>query len=157
MNIDLDKLEQVARAATQDWKRSRAFGQLNVQDEEFMLSDADAIYAEAASPAVVLELVCRLRAAEAQADHLRAIANVLGLPDDADTATETLPAILGLTERLRAAEADAARYQWLRDPETDIAKQIEQESSPGIWEWKAGDDLDAAIDKARAAQGASHD
>lgn len=65
--LDLDALEAAARAATQDWRRSRAFGQLNVQNDKYMLSDADAIYAAAASPAVMQTLIDRLRLAESDA------------------------------------------------------------------------------------------
>jgi len=59
---------------------------------------------------------------------------------------------------------DAERYRWLRDPCTDVAKVIDkythwvqpEEGFPGVggyWamEYRAGDELDAAIDAARGA------
>lgn len=69
--INLDKLEQEALASFPAWVRNRPFGQLNVQDDKYMLGDADAIYAESASPAVVLELIRRLCAAEQDAARYR--------------------------------------------------------------------------------------
>lgn len=55
--------------------------------------------------------------------------------------------------RLRAAEADAKRYRWMRNPSTDPASVIDKRVGDsvtgfGIWEYKAGDELDAAIDAA---------
>lgn len=60
---------------------------------------------------------------------------------------------------------DAARYRWLRDPQTDVALVLdkrtgyvpEDESVPGVggyhtYEYRAGEELDAAIDAALAAQ-----
>lgn len=60
---------------------------------------------------------------------------------------------------------DAARYRWLRDPQTDVALVLAKrtgyvpadESIPGIggyytYEYRAGEELDAAIDDALAAQ-----
>jgi hypothetical protein len=46
---------------------------------------------------------------------------------------------------------DAARYRWIRGSETDIASVIDKECSPGMWEYKAADELDAAIDAAMLA------
>lgn len=58
---------------------------------------------------------------------------------------------------------DAARYRWLRDPTTNVALVLdkrtgyvpEDELVPGVgddhaYEYRAGDELDAAIDAARA-------
>lgn len=60
---------------------------------------------------------------------------------------------------------DAARYRWLRDPQTDVALVLdkrtgyvpEDESIPGVggyhtYEYRAGEELDAAIDAAIAQQ-----
>lgn len=60
---------------------------------------------------------------------------------------------------------DAARYRWLRDPQSDVALVLdkrtgyvpEDERIPGIggyhtYEYRAGEELDAAIDEAIAAQ-----
>ena len=60
---------------------------------------------------------------------------------------------------------DAARYRWLRDPQTDVALVLdkrtgyvpEDESVPGVggyhtYEYRAGEELDAAIVAALAAQ-----
>lgn len=67
---------------------------------------------------------------------------------------------------LDALERDAARYRWLRDPGHDVAlvldKQTEyvsaDESVPGVggyymYEYRAGVELDAAIDAAMAQEG----
>lgn len=65
--IDLKALRAAAVAATPgEWNRRRTFGQLNVQDDKFMLNDADALFIAAANPAVVLELLDRLERAEAE-------------------------------------------------------------------------------------------
>ncbi|WP_208281121.1 zinc finger-like domain-containing protein [Massilia oculi] len=58
-------------------------------------------------------------------------------------------------------EKDAARYRWLRDPDTDVALVLDKrtgfvppdESVPGVggystYEYRAGEELDAAIDAA---------
>ena len=59
---------------------------------------------------------------------------------------------------------DAERYRWLRDPSTDVATVIDKKvgwreydeqtktGGYGIYEYRGGDELDAAIDAARAAQ-----
>lgn len=47
---------------------------------------------------------------------------------------------------------DAERYRWLRDPENKLVG--ESPSGIGIWEYRAGDELDAAIDAAMAGTGA---
>jgi len=60
---------------------------------------------------------------------------------------------------------DAARYRWLRDPQHDVALVLDKrtgyvpgdESIPGVggyhtYEYRAGEELDAAIDAAIAAQ-----
>lgn len=63
-------------------------------------------------------------------------------------------------ERLRA---DAERYSWLRDPNTDVSLVIDkvcgeipyhegtQTGGYLTYEYRSGDELDAAIDQARAA------
>jgi hypothetical protein len=57
----------------------------------------------------------------------------------------------------RDAEAlDAARYRYLRGSATDIANVIDKEFAPGMWEYRAGEELDAEIDAAiRALKGAA--
>lgn len=59
---------------------------------------------------------------------------------------------------------DAERYRWLRDPDSDVSLVIDKRTTwneydegtrtGGHWnyEYRAGDELDAAIDAARAAQ-----
>ncbi|OAD17158.1 hypothetical protein [Achromobacter insolitus] len=60
---------------------------------------------------------------------------------------------------------DAARYRWLRDPQTDVALVLDKrtgyvpvdERFPNVggyhtYEYRAGEELDAAIDAALAAQ-----
>jgi hypothetical protein len=43
---------------------------------------------------------------------------------------------------------DAARYRYLRGSATDIGNVIDKEFAPGKWEYRAGDELDNAIDAA---------
>jgi hypothetical protein len=45
---------------------------------------------------------------------------------------------------------DAARYQWLRDPDQAVGHVIDKKSG-SIWEYRAGEELDAAIDAAMLA------
>ena len=128
MNLDLDKLEQVARAATPG---EVTFGALNLciktGDHYHVLARCDegkydskewltnATFWQAANPAVVLELV----------------------------------------RRLRAAEQDAKRYRYLRNPDPQPERELDVcNAGYSIFE---GKDLDAAIDRAIAVQGASHD
>ncbi|MBS2057869.1 hypothetical protein [Pseudomonas aeruginosa] len=67
--------------------------------------------------------------------------------------------ILGLIARLRAAEADAKRYRWLRNPDQDVSLVLDKVSGevPAdefgcggylAYEYRSGDELDAAIDAA---------
>ena len=66
MNIDIQKLKAAALAASdQTYKRSKTFGQLNIQDDKYMLSDADAKYIEEASPATILSLIAAVEIAAA--------------------------------------------------------------------------------------------
>lgn len=54
----LDALRALAAAATQgEWSRSRTFGQLNIQNERYMLGDDDATYIAALQPATLLEII----------------------------------------------------------------------------------------------------
>lgn len=59
-------------------------------------------------------------------------------------------------DQLRAeAEAlrkDAERYRWLRNPDQDAALVLDKMVSSGVYEYRAGDELDAAIDAAMAAK-----
>jgi hypothetical protein len=70
-----------------------------------------------------------------------------------------------LTAQVEPYKADAERYRWLRDTSTDVAlvldKRIkwvpENENVPGvggywIYEYRAGEELDAAIDAAMKGQ-----
>lgn len=61
--------------------------------------------------------------------------------------------VLQLIERLEAAEKDATRYRWLRNPDQDVGNVIDKRiGTPhditGVWEYRAGDELDNAIDAA---------
>ncbi|GAB1835939.1 hypothetical protein MyNCGM121_27130 [Achromobacter xylosoxidans] len=68
-------------------------------------------------------------------------------------------------EELVALAMNGLRYRWLRDPQTDVALVLdkrtgyvpEDESVPGVggyymYEYRAGEELDAAIDSAMAAE-----
>ena len=74
---------------------------------------------------------------------------------------------LALQAKLATLEADAERYRWLRDPTTDVSLVLDKRTSwvppdenvPGVggyhtYEYRAGDELDAAID---AAKGGPHE
>lgn len=154
--IDLDKLERVARAATPGpWEANQEFANRWRVDEvpaqyhplaaiyghgDYASLQGNADYIAAANPAVVLEIV----------------------------------------RRLRAAEADAKRYQWLRDEGCNVqldasmpvqmclskdGRRLATPNPPKRWtdnpnapwriETKAN--IDAMVDAAIAAQGASHD
>lgn len=87
MNLDLDKLEQVARDATPGpWVATKEFANrwgVSPSPEDYYPVasvygqgdlaniEANAAYISAANPAVVLEIVRRLRAAEAENAELR--------------------------------------------------------------------------------------
>ena len=73
----------------------------------------------------------RLELAEASADFVR-IAN------ERDAL---------LAERDALAK-DAERYRWLRNPDQDVALVLDKMVSSGVYEYRAGDELDAAIDAA---------
>lgn len=46
---------------------------------------------------------------------------------------------------------DAARYRWLRSPTQDVGNVIDKQVVEGVWEYRAGDELDSAIDAAMLA------
>lgn len=74
--------------------------------------------------------------------------------------------IAQLEARLANAERDAARYRWLRDPHNSVAEVIDKvvgcdgaaegiQAEVGLrYEYRAGDELDAAIDAAMATDSA---
>ncbi|HCF6144430.1 TPA: hypothetical protein NIH82_005335 [Pseudomonas aeruginosa] len=77
---------------------------------------------------------------------------------DGDAAI-TMGELRGLIARLRAAEADAKRYRWLRNPDQDVSLVLDKVSGevPAdefgcggylTYEYRSGDELDAAIDAA---------
>ncbi|AKE70322.1 TPA: hypothetical protein ACGJ7L_006471 [Pseudomonas aeruginosa] len=77
---------------------------------------------------------------------------------DEDSAI-TMGELRGLIARLRAAEADAKRYRWLRNPDQDVSLVLDKVSGevPAdefgcggylAYEYRSGDELDAAIDAA---------
>src|SRR5437879_2412965 len=66
MTADHAHLRALALAATPgEWSRSKAFGQLNVQNDKFMFSDSDAAFIAAANPAAVQALLDELDQARA--------------------------------------------------------------------------------------------
>jgi hypothetical protein len=90
---------------------------------------------------------------ELTVEHLRAARDAL--------ATKEAAAV----EAPSDTERDAARYRWLRDPDTDVALVLDKrtgfvppvEGMAGIggyhtYEYRAGEELDAAIDAAMSAQ-----
>jgi len=70
-----------------------------------------------------------------------------------------------LAAEIERVERDAARYRWLRNPSQDVALVLDKEvgykdlsddgrtGGYGIYEYRAGDELDAAIDAAIADEG----
>lgn len=76
----------------------------------------------------------------------------------------TPDAIRALLDRLEKAEKDAERYRWLRNPDTDVSLVIDKrtgwvppdEHVEGVggyhtYEYRAGEELDTAIDSAMEA------
>jgi hypothetical protein len=65
--------------------------------------------------------------------------------------------LLALVDYAKSLEKDAERYRWLRDPQTDVALVIDKLSHEkdayggDIYEYRASDELDSEIDKARAS------
>lgn len=72
--------------------------------------------------------------------------------------------ILALLDRVERAEKDAERYRWLRSPDTDVSLVIDKrtgwvppdEHVEGVggyhtYEYRAGEELDTAIDSAMEA------
>lgn len=120
--IDIDKIEQDALAATQG---------------EWVVSDH--IYAADGKRVASYYMLSRDDDQnEANATHI---------------AQANPSAVLELITRLRAAEKDAARYHWLRNPDQDVGNVIDKRiGTPhditGVWEYRAGDELDNAIDDA---------
>jgi hypothetical protein len=60
-----------------------------------------------------------------------------------------------LRAQLAEAQKDAERYRWLRNPTVDVGFVLDKcvghlESGHGIYEYKAGEELDNAIDAARS-------
>ena len=49
---------------------------------------------------------------------------------------------------VEALRKDAERYRWIRNPDQAIGHVIDKMASPGIYEYRAGDELDDAIDDA---------
>lgn len=70
-----------------------------------------------------------------------------------ETLAHTVPVVLAsdhdalLAERDALAK-DAERYRWLRNPDQDVALVLDKMVSSGVYEYRAGDELDAAIDAA---------
>lgn len=46
---------------------------------------------------------------------------------------------------------DAERYRWLRNPDQDVCLVLDKMVSSGVYEYRAGEELDAAIDAAMEA------
>ncbi|UGQ44939.1 hypothetical protein [Massilia endophytica] len=65
-----------------------------------------------------------------------------------------LRALLAAAGNSQSQDAvDAARYRWLRNADQAIGNVIDKEFAPGRWEYRSGEELDAAIDAAIAAMG----
>jgi hypothetical protein len=64
-------------------------------------------------------------------------------------------AIEQLETENEALRKDAERYRWLRDPQSDVALVIDKRVGPAFWdyEYRAGGELDEAIDAARGVKG----
>lgn len=153
MTIDLDKLEQAARAVND---HSDAIGESSwySADDDVMIfkpSPDLALIAEL-TPDAVLELIRQIRTLKNQANALHHVCAPLGLLAGADLTKEARPAVDELVRRLRAAEQDAKRYRYLRSPNPKFHRALDVcDDEINIVDGAA---LDKAID---AAQGASHD
>lgn len=73
--------------------------------------------------------------------------------DRVDAFAEAKKALPGLLDRLDAAEMDAARYRWIRRSDTPSMEVIARKTDEYGVELYFGDELDAAIDAARAKVG----
>lgn len=82
------------------------------------------------------------------------IAQVMDWKDDesksnAEYIARANPAtILALIQHVRELKRDAARYRWLRNPDQDVALVLDKMTGSGVYEYRAGEELDAAIDSA---------
>lgn len=142
MNIDLDKLEQVASKATPGPWRHRAtdggwsgvFEQSSAKAPICQLGfnhPANADFIAALSPDVVLELVRRLRAAEQDAKRYRGLRDYMHFSTSQDEVPE-----MGLRTWLQAPDHNP-HADWVGD------------------RFEAS--VDRCVDRFIAAQGASHD
>lgn len=133
MNLDLDKLEAAARAATPgpwEWDGRRV--------------DPDDGYVHIPECSYIVGLI-------SLAGHYE------GYQEDCDFIAATSPdVVLELVRRLRAAEANEARYQYLRDEAWKRKPGLHEGGRAGLMIGRHGEELDRAVDIARAAQGADH-
>jgi len=53
-----------------------------------------------------------------------------------------------LSAEVEALRKDAERYRWLRNPDQAVGNVMDKMGSSGVYEYRAGDELDAAIDSA---------
>lgn len=119
-------------------------------------------YIAAANPATITALTAelhRLRAenaelaqslAESRANDQAAMGWLTSLRwASGDRGERMLPEFVTHVEGLAK---DAGRYRWLRNPDQDVALVLDKMVSSGVYEYRAGDELDTAIDTAMATQ-----
>ena len=61
---------------------------------------------------------------------------------------DSIKKVQSLVFELESLRKDAERYRWIRNPDQAIGHVIDKMVSPGIYEYRAGDELDDAIDDA---------
>jgi hypothetical protein len=55
---------------------------------------------------------------------------------------------VSVPEQVRRMAKDAERYRWIRNPDQVVGHVIDKMVSSGVYEYRAGDELDDAIDAA---------
>lgn len=143
-----DELKRLAEAATPGpWSYdgsyicpARVEGETTYVESWSALADSHQMenvrYIAAANPAAILELIAEVDrlAAEYQIEIERH-----------RTTREQLEQAKRECEELRAY---AERYRWVRNPDQDVSLVLDKRVSPGVYEYRAGEELDEAIDAA---------
>ena len=124
--------------------------------------DMNMQYIALASPAYIAALTAELRRlraenaelaqslAESRANDQAAMGWLTSLRwASGDRGERMLPELVAHIEGLAK---DAGRYRWLRNPDQDVALVLDKMVSSGVYEYRAGDELDTAIDTAMATQ-----
>ena len=74
-----------------------------------------------------------------------------GSPSIAEQVKRMAEALAAAEQRVAELERDAQRYRWLRNPDQNVGEVLDKLVADGVWDYRAGEDLDTAIDAALAA------